>query len=59
MLLEEQARRFMLPNIVPHLEKWHEQGMYPREVWTKAGAAGLLCAGDAGGVWRRRRHVRA
>ena len=28
----------------PHLEKWHEDHFYPREVWTKAGAAGLLCA---------------
>jgi acyl-CoA dehydrogenase len=55
VLLEEQARRFIAAEYVPHLERWHEQGMYEREVWTKAGEAGLLCAtipeeyGGAGG----------
>jgi acyl-CoA dehydrogenase len=55
VLLEEQARRFIDTEFVPHLERWNEAGMYDREVWTKAGAAGLLCAsmpeayGGAGG----------
>jgi acyl-CoA dehydrogenase len=55
VLLEEQARRFLAAEFGPHLEKWHEDHSYPREVWTKAGAAGLLCAsmpeeyGGAGG----------
>ena len=44
VLLEEQARRFIDAEFVPHLERWNEAGMYDREVWTKAGAAGLLCA---------------
>ena len=44
VLLEAQARRFMAAEFVPHLDRWHEQGMYDREAWTKAGAAGLLCA---------------
>ena len=44
VLLEEQARRFIAAEFIPHLEKWHEDHFYPREVWTKAGAAGLLCA---------------
>ncbi len=44
VLLEDQARRFIAAEFVPHLEKWHEDHFYPREVWTKAGAAGLLCA---------------
>jgi len=54
-LLEDQARRFIGDEFVPHLDKWHEDHMYPRDVWTKAGAAGLLCAsmpeeyGGAGG----------
>jgi acyl-CoA dehydrogenase len=43
VLLEEQARRFITSEYVPHLDAWHEEGMYGREVWTKAGAAGLLC----------------
>src|SRR5947207_7744838 len=55
VLLEEQARRFIATEYVPRLESWNEQGMYDREVWTKAGAAGLLCPaipeeyGGAGG----------
>src|SRR3974390_2629618 len=56
VLLEEQARRFIADEFVPHLEKWHEKGMYDRDVWTRSGAAGLLCAsmpeeyGGAGGT---------
>src|SRR5665213_1013922 len=44
VLLEEQARRFITQEFVPHLDRWHEAGMYDRDVWTKAGSAGLLCA---------------
>src|SRR5471030_1962142 len=44
VLLEEQARRFIADEFVPHIDRWHEDGMYDRDVWTKAGAAGLLCA---------------
>ena len=44
VLLEEQAERFVAAEYAPHLEKWHEDHIYPREVWTKAGQAGLLCA---------------
>jgi acyl-CoA dehydrogenase len=57
VLLEETARRFIAAEYGPHLEKWHEDHFYPREVWTKAGAAGLLCAsmpeeyGGAGGTF--------
>src|SRR6202166_930760 len=57
VLLEEQARRFMRAEFTPHLDRWHAQGMYEREVWTKAGAAGLLGAsmpeqyGGAGGTF--------
>jgi len=57
VLLEETARRFICAEYSPHLEKWHEDHFYPREVWTKAGAAGLLCAsmpeeyGGAGGTF--------
>ena len=44
VVLEDQARRFIATEYAPHLEKWHEDHFYPREVWTKAGQAGLLCA---------------
>jgi len=55
VLLEDAARRFIAAEYAPHLEQWHDDHFYPREVWTKAGAAGLLCAsipeeyGGAGG----------
>ena len=42
VLLEEQARRFIADEFVPHLDRWHEAGIYDRDVWTKAGEAGLL-----------------
>ncbi len=57
VLLEEQSRRFLASEFVPHLDKWHDDHMYPREVWTKAGEAGLLCAsmpeeyGGSGGTF--------
>jgi acyl-CoA dehydrogenase len=57
VLLEDQARRFIADEFVPQLDRWHEQHMYERDVWTKAGAAGLLCAsmpeeyGGAGGTF--------
>jgi long-chain-acyl-CoA dehydrogenase len=44
VLLEEQARRFIDAEFVPHLERWNEAGIYDRDVWLKAGAARLLCA---------------
>jgi acyl-CoA dehydrogenase len=57
VMLEEQARRFIAAEYVPQLDAWNEHGMYDREVWTKAGAAGLLCPaipeqyGGAGGTF--------
>ena len=57
VLLEEQARRFIGDEFAPQVDRWHEAGMYEREVWDKAGAAGLLCAsmpeeyGGSGGTF--------
>jgi len=57
IVLEDQARRFVASEFTPHLDQWHEDHFYPREVWTKTGAAGLLCAsmpeeyGGAGGTF--------
>jgi acyl-CoA dehydrogenase len=45
VLLEEQARRFLAAELVPQIERWHDQGMMDRKVWNKLGEAGLLCAG--------------
>jgi acyl-CoA dehydrogenase len=57
VLLEEQARRFFAAEFVPHLERWSQDGIMDRAMWTKAGEAGLLCAtmpeqyGGAGGTF--------
>src|SRR5947199_1596230 len=45
VLLEEQARRFLASELVPHVEKWTTDGMMERSAWDKLGQAGLLCAG--------------
>src|SRR5215471_3439220 len=56
-LLEEQTRKFLAGELVPHLETWHEQGIMDRKAWNKLGEAGLLCAaipeeyGGAGGTF--------
>ncbi len=53
VLLEEQARRFLSAELAPHVDRWSEDGIMDREVWTQLGAAGLLCAGipdDYGGA---------
>jgi acyl-CoA dehydrogenase len=40
----DSVRRFMDEEVKPHDERWQEQGYVDREVWTKAGANGMLCA---------------
>jgi alkylation response protein AidB-like acyl-CoA dehydrogenase len=40
----DTVRRFIDQEIVPHHERWEEAGMVDRDLWRKAGAAGLLCA---------------
>ena len=35
--------KFMQSEVGPHAEKWREEGSVPRELYRKAGAAGLLC----------------
>ena len=39
----DSVRRFMAEEVVPHDEKWMEQGYADRDVWLKAGANGYLC----------------
>ena len=45
VLLEEQARRFLASELVPHIERWTDDGIMDRDAWNKLGSAGLLCAG--------------
>ena len=42
-LLRDNARRFFERECVPHEKRWREQHHADRDIWRKAGAAGLLC----------------
>ena len=54
-IFRRSVRRFVDSELVPYHPAWEEAGIVPREVWRKAGAAGLLCCdipadyGGAGG----------
>src|SRR6476646_3635415 len=37
------ARTFYEREVVPHHDEWEKDGIVPRELWLKAGEAGLLC----------------
>jgi acyl-CoA dehydrogenase len=39
----DTVRKFITREIAPHHAKWEEDGIVPRELWLKAGAAGMLC----------------
>ena len=39
----DTVRRFVEAEIVPHHARWEGEGRVPRELWLKAGEAGLLC----------------
>jgi acyl-CoA dehydrogenase len=39
----DSVRRFMQEEVVPHDERWQEQGYADKDVWRKAGANGFLC----------------
>jgi len=53
----ETVRRFVEAELVPHHAQWERDKIVPREVWRRAGAAGLLCCnlpeeyGGPGGDW--------
>ena len=42
-LFRATVRHFMESEVAPNAERWREAGMVDREVYRKAGAAGLLC----------------
>ncbi|ACI97818.1 acyl-CoA dehydrogenase family protein [Rhodospirillum centenum] len=54
-IFHDAALKFFERECAPHAKRWDEQGVVDREVWTRAGEAGLLCAsmpeeyGGAGG----------
>jgi alkylation response protein AidB-like acyl-CoA dehydrogenase len=40
-MFRSSVKRFVAEEILPHYAKWEEAGIAPREIWAKAGAAGL------------------
>ncbi|HJL14763.1 MAG TPA: acyl-CoA dehydrogenase family protein [Sandaracinaceae bacterium LLY-WYZ-13_1] len=54
-LFRKNVQQFLSREVVPHQERWREDGIVDREAWRKAGDAGLLCPwleearGGAGG----------
>jgi len=58
-LYRDAARRFVDTEIVPNDERWREQHHVDRELWDKAGAAGVLCTdipAEYGGLGGDARH---
>jgi alkylation response protein AidB-like acyl-CoA dehydrogenase len=39
----QTVRTFFEKEVMPHHEQWEKDGIVPRELWLKAGEAGLLC----------------
>ena len=44
-MVRETTRRFVAQEILPHIAEWEEAGSFPRELYQKAGALGLLGIG--------------
>ncbi len=42
-LFRSSVRKFIEKEIAPFHHQWEEDGIVPRELWLKAGAAGMLC----------------
>ena len=41
----EEVKKFVSKEIVPHVEEWEEAGEFPRELYKKAAAIGLMGMG--------------
>ena len=42
-IFRQSVRRFIENEITPYHEDWEKTGVVPRELWLKAGEAGMLC----------------
>lgn len=42
LVFREAVRRFVEKEVTPHHEQWEKDGIVPRDLWLKAGAAGFL-----------------
>ncbi len=43
LMFREAVEAFLVKEAVPKTEQWEKDGIVDREIWTKAGAMGLLC----------------
>ena len=58
-IFRESTRKFMEREVAPNIARWSRQGMVDRDLWRKAGEAGLLLAGipaEYGGAGGNFRH---
>ncbi len=46
-LMRQTVQKFVRNEILPHVERWEEEGTFPRELYQKAGVLGLLRIGFA------------
>lgn len=44
-LVRQNVGRFIEREVRPFIDEWEEQGSFPREIYEKAGAAGILGIG--------------
>ena len=51
-MFREAYRRFLAEEVVPHMERFREQGVVDREVFKKAGERGLSDGVAGGAIWR-------
>jgi acyl-CoA dehydrogenase len=57
-MFRDAVRGFIKAEVTPHFARWEEAGIVDRGLWSKAGAAGLLCPqvpeqyGGAGGSFK-------
>ena len=42
-MFRDQVRKFFAQHLIPHLDKWEEQGVVDRSFWLACGEAGILC----------------
>ena len=42
-MFRDQVRRFYARELIPHLDRWEEEGVVDRAFWRAAGEAGILC----------------
>ncbi len=58
-ILRDSVRKFMEQEIVPHRERWRQEGKVDRDLWRRAGDAGLLLVStpeEYGGLGGNFRH---